>query len=193
MNESVGDLVERVRASAPGLGPTRLILVDGPAGSGKTTLAERVSRALRDGAESSEVPVIHGDDIYEGWTGLGTMWPILGERILEPLARGEDAAFRRWDWERGERGEDVKVAAGAPFLVIEGVGVAQRAARPYASLVIYVDAPWRVRLLRGIGRDGEWTRGEWERWQAAEEPFLAAEGIREVADVVLDGTMPIAD
>ncbi len=77
--------------------------------------------------------------------------------------------------------------------MIEGVGVASRWARPYAGLVVYVDAPWEVRVARGIARDGEAMRAEWERWQAAEAPLLAAEGTREAADVVIDGTQPCSE
>lgn len=184
LNPTIGGLVALVRASSE----PRVILVDGLAGSGKSTLAARMADAMGD-----DIPVVHGDDIYEGWSGLATMRPILVGQVLKPLARGEDGLFRRWDWERSERAEEVRVPASAAFVVIEGVGVAQRAARPFASLVVYVEAPWDVRLARGLARDGDAMRTEWDQWQLAESVFLEAEGTRAAADAIVDGTQPIGE
>ena len=187
---SISALRSLIAAAPARLGHTRLVLVDGPAGSGKTSLAERLAEALG-------CAVLHGDEMYEGWAGLPALWETLGGQVLEPLARGERARFRRWDWARGERGEWIEVDAvdgrAADALVIEGVGVAGRRAREYASVCVYVEAPWDVRLARGIARDGEGMRDEWLRWEAAEEPILSAEGTREAADVVVDGTRAVRD
>ncbi|WP_143338287.1 uridine kinase [Demequina sp. NBRC 110054] len=182
---SVRDLAARVRRSPVRCGTTRVVLIDGPAGSGKTTLGGRLG-------EEMCAQVIHGDDIYEGWDGLPTMWPILGHGILEPLSRHEHGAFGRWDWYEGRRAETIPVPV-ADTLVIEGVGVGQRAARDFASLVVFVEAPWDVRVARGVERDGEAMRNEWERWQASEQVFLADEGVRGAADVIVDGTQPYLD
>ncbi|WP_062294547.1 AAA family ATPase [Demequina phytophila] len=182
MNPTLGELVVGTLGAPARLGRTRLVLVDGPAGSGKTTLAARLGAAL--GAQ-----VLHGDDMYEGWTGLSTLDRVLAQ-VLEPLARGETGGFRRWDWHASARAEEIRVPVD-DALVIEGVGVASRAARVHASSVIYVDAPWELRLARGIARDGEAMRAEWERWHVAEDRHLAGEGARDAAGWVIDGTRPV--
>jgi uridine kinase len=181
-NPSVTELAQAALAASARCGRTRVILIDGPAGSGKTTLGDRLGEQL--GAQ-----VLHADDMYEGWTGLTTLWDTLGARILEPLSQGQDARFERWDWHASARAETITVPA-AETLVIEGVGVAQREARQYASLVIFVDAPPSERRARGIARDGEAMRAQWEVWQRAEEGFLNAEGTSQASDIVVDGTAP---
>lgn len=184
-NPSLVELASAASAGVPRAAATRVVLIDGPAGSGKTTLGERLGGAL--GAQ-----VLHADDMYEGWDGLPVLRDVVVTRILEPLARGEEAGFERWDWVASARAEHIAVP-NAEYLVIEGVGVAQRAARDYASLVIYVDAPWPERLARGLARDGDAMRAQWEVWQYAEEEFLNAEGTSQAADITVDGTSRVPD
>jgi uridine kinase len=178
-----------------------LLLIDGPAGAGKTTLASHLMREL--GGEPSEgagtydpahptapdapVQIIHGDDLYEGWSGLATLDAVLVNQVLEPLSRCVEGAFRMWDWNAARRTHLITVPP-RELLIVEGVGVASKATRTFASLVIFVDAPWPVRLERGMERDGESMRHEWERWHLAEDAYLREQGTRSEADVVVDGT-----
>src|SRR3546814_20216068 len=67
----------RSRPAQPGGG--RLLCIDGPAGSGKTTLAEGISDAF-----PGSSLVIHMDDLYLGWSGLdATLGPRVAEQIAE--------------------------------------------------------------------------------------------------------------
>ena len=173
-------LAAYVRTAAPRLGRTRLVCVDGPAGSGKTTLGDALGREL--GAQ-----VVHLDDLYEGWGGLPGMLANLRAWVLEPLAGGLDGTYRRWDWDHGRWAESHDVPA-ADSLVVEGVGAGQRGVREHAVLTAWVEAPWGLRLRRGVERDGEAMRPEWERWQEAESAHFATDGTAAAADVVVDGT-----
>jgi hypothetical protein len=107
--------------------------------------------------------------------------------VLDPLVAGRPGRYRRWDWDADAWAEwhDVPVADA---LVVEGVGAAQAGVRELAVLTAWVEAPWELRLRRGVGRDGEGMRPEWERWQAAEAAHFAADGTAAAADVVIDGT-----
>jgi uridine kinase len=176
---SVADLADRVRRAAPRLGGTRLVVVDGPAGSGKTTLAGRLATSL-------DAPVVHADDLLAGWGDLEGWWARLDEQVLGPLATGRAGRYRRYDWDAGEFAEWHDVPAG-DHLVVEGCGAARRAADDVAVLRVWVEAPDDVRLVRGLDRDGAAMRPQWLAWMRAERTHFAAEATRERADVVLDG------
>ncbi|MCR6033701.1 4-amino-4-deoxy-L-arabinose transferase [Nocardioides sp. zg-579] len=172
-------MLELARSRPATLGGGRLVCIDGPAGSGKTTLAGRVA-ALADAA------VVHLDDLYDGWDGL----PRVGEQLatlLLPLARGEAGRYRRHDWDTGGWAETV-VVAPAPLLVLEGVGAGSAAYAALATVLVWVEAPPALRLARGLGRDGHDAEPHWRRWTVAEAAHFAADRTRERADLLVDGT-----
>jgi uridine kinase len=176
----VAALAARVRAAAPRLGRTRLVCVDGPAGSGKTTLAGRLAAAL-------DAPVVHMDDLYAGWTLTGA-FARLAAGVLRPLADGRPGAYHRYDWTAGRFcAEPTSVPAG-DVLVVEGCGSCPRAADAWTVLRLWVEAPAEVRLARGLARDGRSMAAEWRRWQGTEAAAFAAEGTRDRADVRVDGS-----
>ena len=176
----VVELAARVRTATPRLGAVRLVCVDGPAGSGKTTLANRLSAEL--GAT-----VLHMDDLLEGWDGLASIWPRLRQGVLDPLAAGRAGWYRRYDWTAGALAE-WHVVPVSEVLVLEGVGSAQRAVDAVANLRIWVEAPPALRLERGLARDGEDLRAQWLTWMRIEAAHFAVEATRERADVRIDGT-----
>ncbi|MCA0143365.1 uridine kinase [Blastococcus sp. LR1] len=174
-------LADRVLAAAPRLGGTRLVCVDGPAGSGKTTLAARLAGAL-----GGDTAVVHMDDLYAGWTLTGAV-ARLSAGVLRPVAAGRDGAYSRYDWTAG-RFSPAPVPVPVPgVLVVEGCGSGSRAVDPWASLRIWVEADPALRLARGLARDGDHLAPEWHRWQETEAAHFAADGTRERADVVVDG------
>jgi len=70
---------------------------------------------------------------------------------------------------------------------------AQRSTDRFAALRIWVEAPAPLRLERGIARDGEALRAEWQRWMVVETDHFAREGTRARADVLVDGTAGLVD
>lgn len=162
-------------------GEGRLVCIDGPAGSGKTTLAAAVAAA----AEVT-TRVVHLDDLYVGWDGLPGV-PDQLEQLLSPLDRDAACSYQRYDWEAGALAEDVTVEP-VPLLVIEGVGAGTARISPMTTVLVWVEAPAELRLRRGLDRDGDGLAEHWDAWAEAEEHHFERQGTRGRADVVVDGT-----
>jgi uridine kinase len=179
--EELDSLAARVRASEPRLGRTRLVCIDGPAGSGKTTLAAQLADAL------GGALVVHLDDLLEGWSGLPGVWDRLRDQVLLPLAAGRPGRYQRWDWDHS-RWADWRAVPATDVLIVEGVGAAQRGADGIATLKIWVEAPEELRLARGLARDGMAMRDRWLSWQADEAEHFAAEETAGRADTRVNGS-----
>ncbi|GGM39805.1 uridine kinase [Promicromonospora citrea] len=171
----LGVVLERIRAS-----DARLVCVDGPAGSGKTTLAAQLGDAL-------EAPVVHMDDLYEGWAaGPDGGAANLRRWVLDPLAAGERVRYRRFDWVDAAWAEWHEVPPST-YLVVEGCGAAARQVDTLGAFRVWVEADDAERLRRGLERDGQEAREHWLRWMADEAAHYARERTRDRADLRLDG------
>ncbi|MDQ6716677.1 MAG: hypothetical protein M3Z83_11265 [Actinomycetota bacterium] len=169
-----------VHAAQPACGPVTVVAVDGPSGSGKTRLSLALGSRL-------DAPVLHLDDLYPGWDGLAVTPSLVTEQVLAPLASGEPAAYRRWDWVEDRWAETVSVPP-TPLLVLDGCGSSVRPAGDRAAVRVWVEAERGVRFRRGIARDGDGYRPHWERWARQEEVLFVADRTRERADLVIDTT-----
>lgn len=181
-NPATLEVATRVLATTPRLGAVRLLVIDGPAGSGKTTYAAALGAAL------GGAPVIHMDDLYEGWDGLGhAVFARIEAQILAPLRARRAARYQRYDWLRGAFAEWIDVPPPG-VLLLEGVGAAAAPIDPSAVLRVWVEAPRELRFARGVERDGEALRDRWRRWAEQEAAHFAADGTRARAEVIIDGT-----
>jgi energy-coupling factor transporter ATP-binding protein EcfA2 len=184
---SLSDLARSIASSTPTLGRSRLVCIDGPAGSGKTTLAGQLRDALQK-RSGWQVQVLHMDDFYRGWTGLDDeLTGRIEAQVLAALRRQLPARYQRYDWERAAFTEWHDVPVG-PALILEGVGSGAIRFADSTTLLMWVEAPAEVRLARGVSRDGEPLREEWVRWMRLEAAFAATNRTRERADILLDGT-----
>lgn len=160
------------------LGEGRLVCVDGPAGSGKTTLATAVFETF------PGCRVVHMDDLYEGWSGLPRVGVQL-DSLLRPLAAGTPGSYRRYDWEAGRYAETV-VVDPVDLLVLEGVGSGSLAHADLTTVLVWVSAPEDLRLDRGLARDGTAYEPQWRRWLVDEQSHFERERTRERADLVVE-------
>lgn len=136
------------------------LLIDGPSGAGKTTLAAQIGDALG-------IRVVHLDDFYPGWSGLAEGARMVAEDVLDPVRPG----YWRWDWDRGRRAGWVPLDPGED-LIVEGVGAVTGASIRAAvqlgevnTLRVVADAD--VRRARALGRDPDYAPF-WDMWAAQE-------------------------
>ncbi|WP_263172022.1 uridine kinase [Streptomyces sp. SCSIO ZS0520] len=162
---------------APSCGPVRLVAVDGHAGSGKSTFAERLAGAC------GGAPVLHLDDLAShtalfGWTDR------LREEVLGPLGRGESAWYRPYDWE-ARRMAPARELPPAPVVLVEGVGAGRRAVRPFLARLLWMDLAREESWRRGRLRDGPGQAAFWRGWTAAERRHFAEDPSRPHADTLV--------
>jgi uridine kinase len=171
-------VLEAIRSSKGPAGmTTRIIAIDGPGGAGKSSLAAYLAAEL-------EAPIVHTDD-FASWENPIDWWPELIERVLAPLAAGEPAHYTPTSWGGPDREQIVVEPAG--FVLLEGVTASREAFRPYLAYAIWIETPPEFRLRRGLDRDGEAARADWERWMAEEDAYIDREAPADRADLVLPG------
>lgn len=185
----VNQQLDQIKAALPGLlpncGDCVVITIDGPAGSGKTTLAHTLELELS--LEVGSSYTIHMDELYEGWDS--TMTPNLTsklETILDSVVKSKKIVFTPFNWLKNSL--DTPIFIDAPkYLLIEGVGAGQSAIRKFVSLAIWIEVPEDEGLARVIERDGPAVAEFMPRFIEAQTEHFAKEDTKKSADYRLSG------
>jgi uridine kinase len=160
---------------------TPIILIDGRAGSGKSTFAESLQQQLfRDGESAPRV--IHMDNIFEGWDGLALGSDYMVRFILQPLARRETASWQDWSWVKNQRSSWREFSGGTP-LIVEGCGSLTERSKEHADISIWLEASEETRRERWIQRERHLEKFDF--WAAQELDFYAREKSQSLADLVI--------
>ncbi len=183
-NISLENILERLRTGPRKSALSRAISIDGPAGSGKTTLASRISANY----EGGQVLTIHMDDLYNGWEDALTaqLTRTLVNQILTPAAQGKPLGFRKYDW-LGKSFGDLISHPFPKLLILEGVGSGQKATRAFTDELIWIDIDSEVGLQRVLRRDGDYLETEMRNWQIREQEHFKSENTRDCATIRVDG------
>lgn len=180
-----GQLAEVIRALAGRLAAqgrrTRVVGIDGLSGSGKSGFARRLAAEL-------DAPVLSADDLVPGWDGLAESVTLLTEWVLQPLAAGRPARWRKYDWTAGRAGEWACLEPG-DFLIVEGCCVGLPSAASALSYLIWIDTPAAERRRR-LERRPDWGIYQpfAERWARQEAALQAGADTPGRADLVVDNS-----
>ncbi len=148
--------------------------IGGRGGAGKSTLAAQIPGAQ----------VVSTDEF---WDGDGFDLRRLRGELFEPLLEGRDARYASWDWQAKRQSGDRTVTPSG-VVVVEGVCALHRMFRADYDVRVWVEAPYAVRLARGVARDGEEARATWtERWMPMEDRYVERDDPISCADVVVHG------
>lgn len=161
--------------------PTFIVAIDGRSGAGKTTLAGKLEKELRE--EGTAVAAIEVESFIGGWNGLIDGVEAVAAQILGPVRSRGRATARTWDWNRGTWAEEVRIPPSGPVdvLILTGCGAASAPCRPFVDLAVWVELDEKRRRERVARREGD--PGRWWRMWAEQEDLLPRSG---EPDVVVD-------
>ena len=139
----ISEIVELIQSSSTKCGEIKLICIDGPAGSGKTTLANSLSKYL------DNCPIVHMDEIYEGWEEALSQKTAndLYNWVIQPLLDKQVIEFFKFDWALSKRYEKVVIKT-QPYLIIEGVGSSVKKVSEHACLKIWIEVEQNIGIQR---------------------------------------------
>ncbi len=167
-------------------GDTKIVTIDGPAGSGKTTLATELANSFT--ATQGAMSIVHLDELYEGWDGAleQKLFDRIDAWILTPIRNGLNPKHLKYDWHQGQYTTWFELPL-TPIVIIEGVGSGHTALRNFVSQAIWVEADESLLLDRVVKRDGEAVRNEMLIWKTRERDYFELHDVKRSAHIQITG------
>ena len=180
-------ILERAIAILTAKAP-KIIVIDGRAAAGKTTIAAILSAVLR-------ADVIHMDDFFLppelrtaerlAESGGNVHYERFCLEVLPFLKQGVEFSYRSFDCGIMDFGEP-RFVRSKTWRIVEGSYSSHPIFGDYADLRVFCDITPEEQMQRIVKRNGDaMARVFAEKWIPMEEQYFAAELIREKADVVI--------
>ena len=182
-----------ILAAALAQKPTKplVLALDGRCGSGKTALADRLTRQFPASI------VLHTDDFYlppaqrvHVWekTPCANMDLIrLRDEALRPAYEGQPVLYRAYSCRAGTY-QPVQELAAQPLVILEGSYSHHPLLAGYETLQVFVTCSREEQTRRLQAREGERYANFAARWIPLEEGYFTQYRIEETADLAVDTT-----
>ncbi len=168
--------------NTPPVGKTHIIAIDGPAGAGKTTLANEIFQAM---STKYSIEVIHMDDLYNGWQdALGDELTALLSSIIDSQKNMNTFKIPIFDWVNYSF-TSVRELKPPQILILEGVGSARSCVREFTMATIWIEVDRALGIQRVLARDGEEIETHMKQWLIDQEIYFTTDKTRESADFIL--------
>ena len=162
--------------------PRPIIAIDGPAGAGKTTLANHLHYALGATLPSH---VIHMDDLYHGWkTPFDQQFADALRNLVNAHTSRQDMKLARFDWSSNTYLAPENLSP-KPLLILEGVASMHSIIGDEISAAIWLEIAPEIGLQRVLERDGAGITDEMQYWLELQEQHFLAEEPKNRADFIL--------
>ena len=159
-----------------------LLAIDGPAGSGKTTLAAKLQSEYQ---LVSTVQVIHMDDLYNGWEdALSEELTLKLAGIIHAHKSGLDFPLSKFNWGT-MKFDEAEIVHSTEVLILEGVGAAQKLVRDAGAKTYWIETSAKIGLQRVLDRDGQHLHDLMLNWQSYQSAHFKMDKTAENCEVKL--------
>jgi len=175
--------------TTPQKGLTKLIAIDGRGGSGKSSLAKKLS-ALHPEIKILSVDSFPCSSTEYPFHSSGTQTRVdlkrLREEVLLPLFKGITAHYTETPWWSGQSPGPKRAVKSGGLVIVEGCYSLHRELRDLYDLKIWIDCPADQALRNAIKRDAEEMREVWEQvYSPNETAYILSHAPSHVADFVV--------